>query len=79
MQNIALGPKKNMFMGGKSILAVGDFRQVKIKSYTLRQSPQTCIVLNIGMKIFNFHFLLFLIRNLTRNWVVFDEKVQRQA
>ena len=35
MQNIALGPKKNMFMGGKSILAVGDFRQVKIKSYTL--------------------------------------------
>lgn len=28
MQNIALGPKRNEFMGGKSILAVGDFRQV---------------------------------------------------
>ena len=32
MQNIALGPKRNMFMGGKSILAVGDFRQVLITS-----------------------------------------------
>ena len=29
MQTIALGPKRNMFMGGKSVLAVGDFRQVK--------------------------------------------------
>ena len=32
MQNIALGQKRNMFMGGKSILAVGDFRQVLITS-----------------------------------------------
>ena len=28
MQHIALGPQRNQFMGGKSILAVGDFRQV---------------------------------------------------
>ena len=33
MQEIAHGPKKNLFMGGKSVLAVGDFRQVTKSNY----------------------------------------------
>ena len=35
--------------------------------------------LNFGMTIFNFHFLLLFLANLTSNWVIFDEKMERQA
>ena len=35
MQNIALGPKRHEFMGGKSMLAVGDFRQVGFSHISL--------------------------------------------
>ena len=43
------------------------------------QWPQICTVLNFGMTIFNFHFLLLFLANLTSNWVIFDEKMERQA
>ena len=41
--------------------------------------PQIYTVLNFGMTIFNFHLLLMFLANLTRNWVIFDEKMERQA
>ena len=41
--------------------------------------PQIYTVLNFGMTIFNFHFLLLFLANLTSNWVIFDEKMERQA
>ena len=41
--------------------------------------PQIYTVLNFGMTIFNFHLLLLFLANLTRNWVIFDEKMERQA
>ena len=41
------------------------------------QQPQICTVLNFGMTIFNFHFLLLFLANLARNWVIFDEKLER--
>ena len=51
MQHIALGPKRNEFMGGTSILAVGDFRQVK------RYHINVCaIASNEFLIIFSFSF-----------------------
>ena len=41
--------------------------------------PQIYTVFNLGMTIFNFHLLLLFLANLTRNWVIFDEKMERQA
>ena len=45
----------------------------------LGRYPQICTVLNFGMTNFYFDFLLLFLANLTRHWVIFGEKMERQA